>query len=233
MSNLAIDPGFTYQIYKQWNDGKRWEIIDGVAYAMAAPLLEHQDISGELYGQLWQFLKGKKCKVYHAPFDVRLNADTFDNIVVQPDILVICDNSKLDRGGIIGAPDFIIEILSPKNIKHDTDLKFNLYQAAGVKEYWIVDPQRFMVKVYILQGGLYGKGTVYTDNDIIPVHTLPGCSIDLSEVFDIDDTESEITEDNNITENDITDIKLNIFNALKNNKATKQQLIDLINDFDK
>ena len=175
MSNLAEKKGFTYQDYIKWGDEIRYELIDGVAYAMAAPSQIHQETSGELFWQIKTFLKGKKCRVYAAPFDVRLNFDSCDDIVVQPDLLVVCDESKLDGKSVIGAPEFVIEILSPKNTRYDTEIKFRRYQKAGIKEYWIVDPFARNVDVYILRGGLYGKGTVYRDDDIIPVHTLPGC----------------------------------------------------------
>jgi len=148
MSNLAQKPRYTYADYIKWDDSIRYELIDGVAYAMAAPSRLHQKISGEIFRQLSNFLKGKQCEAYAAPFDVRLNVDSYDDIVVQPDLLVVCDESKHDGQSVIGAPDFIIEILSPKNTKHDTDLKYRLYQKAGVKEYWIVNPFRRTVEVY-------------------------------------------------------------------------------------
>jgi len=183
MSNLAEEKKFTYQDYIKWGDDIRYELIDGAAYAMAAPSQAHQETSRELLTQLAVYLKGKSCKVFHAPFDVRLNYDTYDDIVVQPDILVVCDESKLDGQSVTGAPDFIIEILSPKNTRYDTEVKFRKYRQAGVKEYWIADPIARNVDVYILRGGVYGQGTVYRDGDVIPVHTLPGCRIDLSDIF--------------------------------------------------
>ena len=113
MSNLAEERGFTYKDYARWDDDIRYELIDGVPYAMASPSRLHQKISGRIFRQLANFLRGKSCEVYAAPLDVRLNPHTFDNIVVQPDILVVCDESKYDDKSIKGAPDFIIEILSP------------------------------------------------------------------------------------------------------------------------
>ena len=225
MSNLAEEKKFTYRDYIKWGDDIRYEIIDGIAYAMAAPSQAHQETSRELLTQLAVYLKGKPCKAFHAPFDVRLNYDTYDDIVVQPDILVVCDESKLDGQSVTGAPEFIIEILSPKNTRYDTEIKFRKYQQAGVKEYWIVDPIARDVDVYILRGGVYGKGTVYRDGDIIPVNILPGCRIDLSDIFyDIDPgIETEDTE---------PDIKYKIISALKNKKISKQQLQKIIDDID-
>jgi len=141
-------------------------------------------------------LRGKTFEVYYAPFDVRLNAYSFDDIVIQPDILVVCDKSKLDGKSVKGAPDLIIEILSPRNTRHDTVTKARLYRKAGVREYWIVDPNAKTVQICILENGKYVIHD-YNDDDIIPVYTLKGCEINLSEVFydtvEIDDDgESEI-----------------------------------------
>ena len=174
---------FTYADYIKWDDNTRYELIHGVAYAMAAPTRLHQKISGEIFRQLANFLRGKPCEVYSAPFEVRLNAESYDDIVVQPDLFVVCDDSKHDGKSLIGAPDLIIEILSPKNTKNDTFVKYLLYQKAGVREYWIVDPFRRTVEVYTLKSGKYGKGTIYRDDDIIPVHTLKGCQINAADVF--------------------------------------------------
>ena len=183
MSNLAEQRRYTYADYAAWKGDVRYELIDGAAYAMAAPSSVHQKVSKKIFRQLDNFLTGKPCEVYYAPLAVRLNADNFDDTVVEPDLLVVCDESKIDIRGIKGAPDLIIEILSPFNITHDTARKFRQYQKAGVKEYWIVDPIRRTVEVYILKNGKYGVGSVYRDDDIIPVHVLPGCEINLSEVF--------------------------------------------------
>ena len=172
---------YTYTDYCTWDDGERWELIDGVPYAMSpAPSRIHQEISGNLYGQFFNFLRNKPCKVYSAPFDVRINADAEDDTVVQPDLLVVCDHSKLDEKGGKGAPDLVIEILSPSSARHDKFLKFNCYQRAGVREYWMVDPDTKTVQVCILENGKY-IASVYDDS--IPVEALPGCTIDLKDVF--------------------------------------------------
>ena len=219
MSNLAEERRYTYADYIKWDEDTRYELIDGVAYAMAAPSRLHQKINMELSRQLSNFLRGKPCEVYAAPFDVRLNAESYDDIVVQPDILVVCDESKHDGGSVTGAPDFIVEILSPKNTKHDTDVKFRLYQKAGVKEYWIVNPFRRTVEVYILRGGKYGAGKIYVDNDAISVYTLPGCKINMADVFY--DIESDINENESI-------YKQKIIEALKKNDLYSEQISKII-----
>ena len=227
MGNLAEQIGYTYKDYITWTGKIRYEIIDGVAYAMASPSQEHQEISGELHGRLWQFLRGKTCKVFHAPFDVRLNFNSFDNIVVQPDLLVVCDKSKLNGSSVKGAPDLIIEILSPSNTRHDTDLKFKLYQRAGVREYWIVDPKYYTVQVYILKNGKYGVGSAYTDDTVIPVHVLEGCEINLADVF-YDTLESEFDENEAREES----VKRKIIDAMKNYGISDEQIEKIIDEAD-
>jgi len=178
---------YTYSDYCTWDDSERWELIEGVPYSMSpAPSPAHQAISVELSGQLRDFLKGKSCKVFRAPFDVRLNAAAEDDTVVQPDLAVICDRSKIDDKGCQGAPDLIIEILSPSTARHDRMVKFQQYQQAGVLEYWIVDPDTQTVQVCILQDGLYFTH-MYADTDTAPVSVLPGCKINLPDVFAQDD----------------------------------------------
>ena len=173
---------YTYTDYCEWDDDERWELIDGVPYAMAAPTRTHQSISRNIVLSVGQFLRGKKCDVFYAPFDVRLNTDTFDNTVVQPDIVVFCDDSKMDDKGGIGAPEMIVEILSPSSASHDTIRKYMLYMKAGVREYWIVDPVTQTIVVHLLDDGTY-RGRVYEKTDVVPVTVLEGCEVNLAEVF--------------------------------------------------
>ena len=173
---------YTFADYYSWDDDARWELIDGVAYAMAAPSILHQEVSGSIFLQMRQFLHKKTCKVFYAPTDVRLNADTKDDTVVQPDLLVVCDKSKIDEKGIVGAPDMIVEILSPSSASHDMIRKFMLYLNANVREYWIVDPVTGSVIVNVLKDGTY-IAKAYDKTAIVPISVLEGCSINLAEVF--------------------------------------------------
>lgn len=166
------------------------EIIDGELYMMAEPTLPHQIISGELFAQLHAYLVGKKCRVVYSPFAARLFEKEGDDpkstrTVVEPDLAVICDREKIDRRGCKGAPDLVIEILSPSNRKRDLHIKYILYQKAGVREYWIVNPDMCTVSVHTLQEDeLYGSPMVYTRDSTVPVGVLEDCNIDLTPVFD-------------------------------------------------
>ena len=173
---------YTYSDYLEWDDDQRWELIDGVPFLMSAPSRQHQKISVNLTGLLYNYLKGKTCELYAAPFDVRLNADTLDNTVVQPDVLVICDSEKLDDAGCKGAPDFIVEILSPSTSSRDRHLKFDLYRKVGVREYWVVEPDENIVSVHILTNEDYIT-RIYGETDAAPISVLDNRKIDLAEVF--------------------------------------------------
>ncbi|MCL1808354.1 MAG: Uma2 family endonuclease [Clostridiales bacterium] len=178
------DEHYTYSDYASWNDGNRCELIDGVVYMMSpAPTREHQAASMAISSQLYNYLKGRQCAVYHAPFDVRLNAaGDRDDTVVQPDIVVVCDKAKLDRKGCNGAPDMVVEILSPSTLSRDRVLKLNKYLQAGVREYWIVDTEGKTVSVHLLEDGRYVINA-YGETETIPVKTISGCQIDMREVF--------------------------------------------------
>ena len=158
----ANERHYSYGDYLTWPNDERWEIIDGTPYSMSlAPSREHQRITGELFRQIANFVRDGNCEVYAAPFDVRLpkkdEADGNIKTVVQPDISVICDPSKLDKAGCKGAPDWIIEVLSPATAAKDQIQKHALYQRHGVKEYWLVHPTDKIVAVYRLKKGEYGK----------------------------------------------------------------------------
>lgn len=179
----------TYANYLEWDESKRAEIIDGKLYDMASPTPAHQMILGELLGQIRDFLKGKPCKVISARLAVRLFEKDGDSpkdvdTVVEPDIMVVCDRNKFDERGIKGAPDLIIEILSPWNERHDIIVKYDLYERAGVREYWIVDPKAEDVKVFLLDEKGFLKPTeYYSADDTAKITVLNDCPIDLKAVF--------------------------------------------------
>src|SRR5512135_1548576 len=155
----------TYGDYLAWPEDVRYELIDGFAYLMApAPDLAHQDIAGEIYFQVRRALEGKPCRAFIAPVDVRLpksgEADDAVDTVVQPDVLVVCDEAKLDRRGVRGAPDWVVEVISPASASHDQVIKRRLYERYGVREYWLVHPADRVVTIYRLFGKEYGKPEV-------------------------------------------------------------------------
>ena len=176
---------YTFADCLTWPESDRIEIIDGEAYMMSPPMRLHQKILIELAGQIRDFLKDKPCEVYPAPFGVRLfeqEGDTPDDVdtLVEPDISVVCDKSKLDDYGCKGAPDLIIEILSPSNKRHDRIVKHDLYQRAKVREYWIVDPQDQTVEVYLLnENGFLKPSEMYSAADTAKITVLKDCTIDL------------------------------------------------------
>jgi Uma2 family endonuclease len=178
------NPHYTYADFLEWDENERYEIIDGEALMMATPNRIHQKISMALSAAIYAFLEGKPCKVYPAPFSVRLfpAEDQSDDTVLEPDITVVCDRSKLDDRGCNGAPDLVIEILPPSNTRHDRIVKFNKYREAGVREYWIVDPEERVVSAYALKDGQY-IAVNYDDTAEVSVTVLPGCVIDLKAVF--------------------------------------------------
>jgi Uma2 family endonuclease len=164
MRQTAIQSrGLTYRDYCRWSEDERWELIDGVAFAMSpAPTRLHQEFLVELTRQIANALQNHPCRAYVAPFDVRLpghdEADDQVDTVVQPDLVVVCDPAKLDDKGCRGAPDWIIEILSPVSAAHDQIRKRALYERHGVREYWLVHPVDRVLTMYRLgEDGLFGK----------------------------------------------------------------------------
>ena len=186
MSNaVKLDKLYTYADLLTWPEDERWELIDGVPYAMAAPNTRHQRISMNLSREFSVFLKDKNCEVFAAPFDVRLYADKDDdatNTIVQPDLIVVCDPNKIDEKGCKGAPDLVVEILSPSNSERDRTVKFQKYQTAGVPEVWFVDPDNKNIQVFISIDGKYDIN-LYGKEDALPVGILPGFKINLKDIF--------------------------------------------------
>ncbi len=187
---LDLNRTYSYADYLLWQIQERVELVMGRIHLMSpAPNMAHQRISGNLHGLLWTFCKHGPCKVFAAPFDVRLprpGEATADSIrtVVQPDLCVVCDPSRLDERGCHGAPDLVVEILSPGNSRWELREKFRLYEASGVPEYWVVSPQNRNVIRYVLQPeGQYLAAAPLTEPDAIETPLFPGLSVPLEEVF--------------------------------------------------
>ncbi len=191
MNNLALkqeaEQKYSYADLLNFPEDKRYEIIDGDLYLMSAPTVIHQGILGEILYQIKNYLKGKKCKVFSSPIDVRLSGEKDDKKefnVVQPDLLIVCDENKIQKNCILGAPDFIVEILSPSTSSMDRVKKFNLYQKFGVKEYWIVAPEEKNISVFLLnKEGIYTIPKAYYLTDKVPVNITRDLYIDLNNYY--------------------------------------------------
>lgn len=173
----------TYEEYVSWPADLRYELIDGAAYLMSpAPLRVHQEIVGEIYFQVRAGLGSKPCRAYVAPFDVRLpkadEADERVDTVVQPDVLVVCDESKLDERGMRGAPDWIVEVLSQATAVHDQTIKLAAYERAGVREVWLVHPTDRSVTVYLLQNRVFGRPEIHEMKGVLAVAVITGLRVD-------------------------------------------------------
>jgi len=180
--------GYTYSDYMNFQIDEMVEIIRGKLFRMSpAPGSTHQKVSVNLTGMLWSHFRNKSCKLFPGPFDVILpetnKSIEYSTTVVQPDLCVICDRSKIKERGCFGAPDWVIEILSPHTSKKDIQLKYEVYEDAGVKEYWVVMPKQQIVEVYILNEGKYIRHGAFAWEDKITSYLFPEIDIDLSEVF--------------------------------------------------
>ncbi|MGX5855542.1 Uma2 family endonuclease [Dyadobacter jiangsuensis] len=187
---LDLTKQYTYADYLKWQFKERLELIKGHIYEMSpAPSRLHQDIVWNLNVAIGNYIKGHACKAYSAPFDVRLpikdkKSNQEITTVLQPDICVICDLTKLDDRGCLGAPDLVIEVLSPGNTSSEISRKFNVYEETGVREYWIVYPEYGHVNIFLLNelGKFVGQHPKI-NGEILQSVAFPGLSIDLSEVF--------------------------------------------------
>ena len=196
MGHTAIknDRVYTYEDYLSWPENERWEIIDGVAYDMAPPSTDHQRVIGNLYLALGNYLKGKQCQGFLAPFGVTFDKNVKgENIttVVEPDLTVICDKSKITKKGCKGSPDLIIEVLSRTTASHDVIRKRRLYESNGVLEYWIVDPSnQIITRLHLNEESLeYEQPEYFVREHIITTIILPELQIELNDIF------PEITEE--------------------------------------
>ena len=185
-SDLDLTKQYTYSDYLLWQFSERVELIRGFIKKMSpAPSSNHQVIAKNIVFKYLLYFENKPCTVFFAPFDVRLPVPSKkgDTTVVQPDLCIICDETKLDDNGCNGAPDLIVEILSPNNSKHDVDTKFKLYEESGVKEYWMVEPVEKMILVYTLQNEIYIGLKPFTEGEIIKSPLFPDMKIDVESVF--------------------------------------------------
>ena len=192
---LSIDlhRHYTYADYMTWTDNKMRELLNGFVRLMSpAPTLKHAVVLRRLGTYMVNYIdyNGGDCQVFYAPFDVRFpvsldkTADNQIHTVVQPDICVVCDASKLDVRGCLGAPDMVVEIISPSSLQYDLKEKFEIYETGGVKEYWVVSPMDKAINVFTLKdNGKYGKGAVYEWDTQAPVQTLKGLNISLETLF--------------------------------------------------
>jgi Uma2 family endonuclease len=184
---------YTYTDYIHWPDEERWEIIHGIPYDMSpAPIRKHQRVLGILFNRFFNFLEGKSCTPYIAPFDVRLpegeETGETSSTVVQPDLSVYCDADKLDEKGAVGAPDLVVEVLSPSTSLKDIREKYYLYERHGVKEYWLVHPTESWVEILKRKkDNKLSRREVYGPGDEIEVEMFPGLVINLKDVFELPD----------------------------------------------
>lgn len=194
ITDLAqLDPNgyYSYADYIRWKFDQFVELLRGKILPMAAPSEYHQRISWELGGLFYPYLKGKPCRAYAAPFDVRLfdrrksaQADRDIYTVVQPDLCVVCDRTKIDARGCLGAPDLVVEILSESNHAREMDLKYSLYEEAGVREYWIISPQDQTALVYILnEEGIFVGLKPVTNEGVLRSHIFPDLTINMATIF--------------------------------------------------
>jgi len=184
------DEVFTYGDYSLWPESERWELIDGVAFDMSpAPSRHHQSILTEILGQIYNLLSVAPCEVYCAPFDVRLpdyleQKDSEILTVVQPDLVVVCDKEKLDDKGCMGAPDLVVEILSPSTMSKDLHQKFSLYERHGVKEYWVISPgDKVLFRYKLSKDGKYKEPEIYEKGEILVSDIFDNFKIDLGKVL--------------------------------------------------
>jgi len=196
ISELDLDGIYSYADYLTWRFEQSVELFKGKIFKMSpAPSVKHQKVASQLHGLLFIHLRNKSCNLFSAPFDVRLldknksskaNQDVFT--VVQPDLCVICDQNKLDDKGCIGAPDLVIEILSPGNSKKEIKNKYELYEEAGVREYWVVFPAEFVLQQFLLnENGKYFLNSSYVEDEKFSPFIFPEMIIDLAEVFEIEE----------------------------------------------
>jgi Uma2 family endonuclease len=191
--SMAAEPDmtygeYTYADYVNFKFDYMVELIRGRIFKMSpAPRITHQKISGNLFVKLSLYLEKRTCKIFHAPIDVILpianKKDYNATTVVQPDLVIICNPAIIQETGCFGVPDFLIEILSPSTAKKDYQNKYDVYEEAGVNEYWIVSPEALTVEIFVLENKKYKRVGTFLDGDVISSATLPGLKIKVKEIF--------------------------------------------------
>lgn len=190
INELDSSATYSYASYLNWKFKERVELFKGKVLQMSAPSVNHQRLLGFIQGEIYQYLKNQSCEVFAAPFDVRFLDESKSNsevfTVLQPDVCVICDSTKLDKRGCIGAPDIVVEILSPSTQKKDLEYKFDIYEEYGVREYWVVDPEKRSFLKYVLNSeGKFIMGIPYDGGAHFISDILPGFKINVDEFFSV------------------------------------------------
>jgi Uma2 family endonuclease len=188
LADLDLNKAYTYADYFKWKFDERVELIKGKVFKMSpAPSSTHQRISSRLHLTVGNYLQGKRCEVFMAPFDVRLPLRSKDDkditTVLQPDLCVICDASKIEERGCLGAPDIVVEILSPGNNAKELRNKYEVYEQSGVKEYWVVSPQDKTFLIYTLHNDKFQPSRLMAPGDVVSSAALPGFTLDVEELF--------------------------------------------------
>ncbi len=186
LSQLDLTKTYTFKDYLSWKFSEKVELLKGYISKMSpAPSSGHQNIAGQIYKEIGLYLKGQLCKSFFAPFDVYLPSIKGDGqTVVQPDICVVCDVTKIEKKGCVGSPDLVIEILSPGNVKKEIKDKYEIYQEAKVKEYWLIYPAEQVLQVYILEKDKYIGLRPLTTGDIYKSKVLKDFEISVETIFE-------------------------------------------------
>lgn len=191
ISDLDLNKSYSYADYLTWQFDEYVELIKGKIFQMSpAPRAMHQRVQGKIYNRIYNYLENKKCEVFVSPFDVRIplkNQKSNDTVfsVVQPDICIVCEESKIDEKGCNGAPDFIAEILSPSTMRKDANEKYSLYEEAGVKEYWLVWPEDKAIQIFDLENGVFVKRGLYEFEGKVFIKSIGEFELDLKDIFAI------------------------------------------------
>jgi Uma2 family endonuclease len=183
---LDLNGEYTWVDYLKWKFAERVELIKGRIVKMSpAPSSGHQIVLRECFGRFYNFFQGKQCNVFVSPFDVYLPVASGkkDSTIVQPDLCIICNASKIAVQGCIGAPDLVVEILSPGNSRHDLHIKFDLYEESGVKEYWIIQPETRVVQVFSLQQNRYIGLRPFTEGMQVESLLFPELKVSVDDLF--------------------------------------------------